>query len=112
VTSVRLPVAVTQATCDVVELTPIGKPPPLAVRLEQALPFQRCVPDGKMSCGRIRLLKAHHIPQSCVKTTQPGYTVHREELGMVPVVPATLLGSIREVSVSPLQGVSVVSTPL
>src|SRR2546426_12467186 len=24
-------------------LTPTGKPPPLAVRLEQALPFRRCV---------------------------------------------------------------------
>jgi len=32
-------------------ITPTGKPPPLAVRLEQALPFRRCVGGENVSWG-------------------------------------------------------------
>jgi len=83
-------------------LTPTGKPPPLAVRLEQALPFRRCVGGEDVLWGS---------PAS--QTTQKPQAQYHGEARSSGVVPRRG-PSLNEACalMHPLQGVSFLSTPL
>src|SRR5215510_6077059 len=84
------------------QLTPTGKPPPLAVRLEQALPFRRCV-------GREDVLWGS--PAS--PTTQKPQAPYHDEARSSGVVPRRVPSLNEECALMhPLQGASFLSTPL
>ena len=83
-------------------LTPTGKPPPLAVRLEQALPFRRCVGGEDVLWGS----PASQTPQK----PQAQYPSEARSSGVVP----RRVPSLNEACalMHPLQGASFLSTPL
>src|SRR2546425_12981857 len=96
--SIRL---VTHGYEDIYGITPTGKPPPLAVRLEQALPFRRCVGGEDVLWGS---------PAS--QTTQKPQAPYHGEARSSGVVPRRG-PSLNEACalMHPLQGVSFLSTP-
>src|SRR5262249_20648969 len=83
-------------------ITQIGKPPPLAVRLEQALPFRRCVGGEDVLGGS---------PAS--QTTQKPQAQYHGEARSSGVVPCRVPSLNEECALMhPLQGASFLSTPL
>src|SRR5262249_52419389 len=88
--------------CAISELTPTGKPPPLAVRLEQALPFRRCVRGEDVLWGS---------PAS--QTIQKPQAQYHGEARSSGVVPRRVPSLNEECALMhPLQGASFLSTPL
>src|SRR5262249_985529 len=83
-------------------ITPTGKPPPLAVRLEQALPFRRCVRGEDVLWGS---------PAS--QTIQKPQAQYHGEARSSGVVPCRVPSLNEECALMhPLQGASFLSTPL
>src|SRR5262249_6335486 len=83
-------------------ITPTGKPPPLAVRLEQALPFRRCVRGEDVLWGS---------PAS--QTIQKPQAQYHGEARSSGVVPRRVPSLNEECALMhPLQGASFLSTPL
>src|SRR5262249_47541773 len=83
-------------------ITQIGKPPPLAVRLEQALPFRRCVGGEDVLGGS---------PAS--QTIQKPQAQYHGEARSSGVVPCRVPSLNEECALMhPLQGASFLSTPL
>src|SRR5215813_12664886 len=83
-------------------VTPTGKPPPLAVRLEQALPFRHCVGGEDVLWGS---------PAS--QTTQNPQAPYHGEARSSGVVPRRMPILNEECALMhPLQGASFLSTPL
>src|SRR5215831_11965734 len=83
-------------------LTPTGKPRPLAVRLEQALPFRRCVGGEDVLWGS---------PAS--QTIQKPQAQYHGEARSSGVVPRRVPSLNEECALMhPLQGASFLSTPL
>src|SRR5438128_4971253 len=83
-------------------LTPTGRPPPLAVRLEQALPFRRCVGGEDVLWGS----PASHTTQK----PQAQYHGEARSSGVVPRRGPSLNEACA--LMHPLQGASFLSTPL
>src|SRR5262249_9134853 len=82
-------------------IIPTGKPPPLAVRLEQALPFRRCVGGEDVLWGS---------PAS--QTTQKPQAQYHGETRSSGVVPRRVPSLNEECALThPLQGASFLSTP-
>src|SRR5262249_46895275 len=87
---------------DAFSITPTGKPPPLAVRLEQALPFRRCVRGEDVLWGS---------PAS--QTIQKPQAQYHGEARSSGVVPRRVPSLNEECALMhPLQGASFLSTPL
>src|SRR5262249_17360966 len=83
-------------------ITPTGKPPPLAVRLEQALPFRRCMRGEDVLWGS---------PAS--QTIQKPQEQYHGEARSSGVVPRRVPSLNEECALMhPLQGASFLSTPL
>src|SRR6266702_4254285 len=93
-------------------LTPMGKPPPLAVRLEKALPFRRWV-AARASCGGATCPRPHPNPKHNAESDgQEAHHTMRKSVKRGRGATYASQPQERCPLVHPLQGASCLSTPL